>query len=157
MGRIMSYYSPKWLAYAGIVVSIINSFSFPVYGFIFSKILFVMMAVNSPTFVHDRNFWCGMFLILVFLIGIFSFLQKYIFMYVGENLTFDIRIKLFKGIIYKQISWFDNKDRAPGILSNVLSEDIGALNGMTTEHLAVLVEAFLSLIIGIIIAMFFTW
>jgi ABC-type multidrug transport system fused ATPase/permease subunit len=42
-------------------------------------------------------------------------------------------------------------------LSNILSEDIGALNGMTTEHFAILLESFTSLIVGIIIAMCYTW
>ena len=153
----MGYYNPKWLAWSGILASIINSFAFPVYGFLFAKILFVMMDPYSPTYDRDRNFWCGMFLLLCVLLGLFAFLQKYIFLYVGEILTFDIRDLLFRGIIYKQIAWFDNKDRAPGVLSNVLSEDIACLNGMTTEHFAILLEAFLSLIIGIVIALFFTW
>ena len=157
MGRIMSHYNPKWLAVLGIIVSVLNATAFPLYGFIFSKILFVMMTHQLPTFHHDRDFWCGMFLLLCFCIGLLSFLQKYLFMYVGENLTFDIRNQLYQGIIYKQLSWFDSKDRAPGILSNVLSEDINCLNGMTTEHLSVLIEAFLGLFIGIAIAMAFTW
>jgi ATP-binding cassette subfamily B (MDR/TAP) protein 1 len=98
-----------------------------------------------------------MFLLLVCAIGLTSLFQRYIFFYAGENLTFDVRAALYKGIIYKHLAWFDNKDRAPGVLSNVLSEDIGALNGMTTEHLAILIEAYGSLIIGTIIALFFTW
>ena len=68
-----------------------------------------------------------------------------------------MRCLLFKNIVYKDIQWFDNKDRAPGILSNVLSENIGALNGLTTEHLAVMIEASLCLIIGIVIAMIYSW
>lgn len=125
---------------------------------IYAKLLFVLMGgLYNPNYGKDRDYWCGMFLLLIVGIGIFSFLQKYVFMYVGENLTFEIRFKLFKGIIYKNISWFDNKNRAPGILSSVLSEDIGALNGMTTEHLAILIEAFLGLVIGIIISLFYNW
>jgi len=153
----MSHYSPLWMALVGILVSIVNAFSFPVYGMIYAKLLFVFMTPFLPTFGEERDYWCGLFLLLVFCIGIVSFLQKYVFMYVGENLTFDVRFALYKGIIYKNIAWFDNKDRAPGILSSVLSEDIGALNGMTTEHLAILLEAALGLIIGVIIAMVHTW
>lgn len=59
--------------------------------------------------------------------------------------------------MYKSIQWFDNKERAPGILGNVLSEDITALNGMTTEHLGVIIEASLGLVFGIIISMFYSW
>lgn len=68
-----------------------------------------------------------------------------------------MRLKLFESIIYKSIQWFDNKDRAPGILGNILSEDIGALNGLTTEHFAILIEATLGLVFGILIAFFYTW
>jgi ATP-binding cassette subfamily B (MDR/TAP) protein 1 len=79
------------------------------------------------------------------------------FSYVGENLTFRIRKQLFEGILYKNISWFDNKNRAPGILSNILSEDVSKLNGLTTETIAVILEAILGLIIGIIISFYFSW
>jgi ABC-type multidrug transport system fused ATPase/permease subunit len=155
----MSYYYPKWMAVIALFVSFINAFSFPIYGLIYAKLLFVMMSFNLPNnnFYEDRDFWCGMFLIEVFVLGLVSFLQKYLFLYVGENLTFDIRNELFASILYKQLSWFDNKDRAPGILSNVLSEDIGVLNGMTTEHFAILMEAILGLFIGVILALFYTW
>ena len=98
-----------------------------------------------------------MFLLLVFGIGITQFIQKYIFYYAGENLTYDIRNLLYKGIIYKEISWFDDKNRAPGILSNTLSEDIASLNGMTTEHLAILIEAYGGLVVGTIISLLYTW
>jgi hypothetical protein len=43
------------------------------------------------------------------------------FTYASENLIFTIRRKLYEGIIYKDISWFDSKDRAPGVLTNIMS------------------------------------
>ena len=79
------------------------------------------------------------------------------FVYTGENLTYTFRTKLFRGIIYKHIGWFDNKDRAPGILSNILSEDISCLNGLTTESISLLLEAILSFLIGIILAFIYSW
>jgi ABC-type multidrug transport system fused ATPase/permease subunit len=101
IARIMSYYNPKWLAYLGFVTSGINAFAFPIFGLIFSKILFIMMVPSDPNYKSNRDFWCGMFLLESCLIGLFSFLQKYVFLYVGENLTCDIRKELFRGIIYK--------------------------------------------------------
>ena len=103
MRRIMSYYSPKWVAALAIFCSCVNSVASPLFGFILSKLLFVMMMPESPKFEDDRNFWCGMFLVLAFVIGIFSFFQKYLFTYVGERLTYDVRMLLMKGIIYKSI------------------------------------------------------
>ena len=52
--------------------------------------------------------------------------------------------------MYKQISWFDREDRAPGILTNIMSENIIELNGMTSEVVVTVVEAIFSLLFGII-------
>jgi ABC-type multidrug transport system fused ATPase/permease subunit len=148
------------LTIIGVFVSLICAFGWPAYGLIYSKLLFVMMQFQDPrytSFSDDRAFWCGMFLLLVLGLGLFFFIQKYIFFIAGENLTFDIRNLLYKGIIFKDISWFDSKDRAPGVLSNILSEDISILNGMTTEHLAILIEAYGGLVLGLIVSLFYTW
>jgi ABC-type multidrug transport system fused ATPase/permease subunit len=68
-----------------------------------------------------------------------------------------VRKELFEGILYKSISWFDNKDKAPGILSNILSEDVSKLNGLTSETIAVVLESFLTLATGIAISFYFSW
>src|SRR3569833_240883 len=75
----------------------------------------------------------------------------------GENLTFTVRKMLFAGIIYKDISWFDSKEKAPGVLSNVLSEDVTLLNGLSTESIAIILEALLTLALGIIIGAILSW
>jgi ABC-type multidrug transport system fused ATPase/permease subunit len=153
----MSYYRPMWITVIGCLISFVVSFGWPVYGLIYSKMLFVMFASFMPTYLHDRNFWMGMFLLLVILLGITYFIQKYTFFIAGENLTYDVRNLLYRSIMFKHLAWFDRKERAPGILSNVISEDISVLNGLTTEHLAILIEAYGGLVIGAIISLFFTW
>lgn len=89
--------------------------------------------------------------------AVLNFLNKFIYSYLGENLTFTLRQKLFDAILYKDPSWFDRKDRAPGVLSNILSEDITLLNGLTTEYLALLVEGVLILLVGIILSFSYSW
>lgn len=110
-----------------------------------------------PDFDEKSKLWIGMFAILATGIATSALLNKLVFNEVGENLTFNVRKLLFSKIMDKEISWFDNKNRAPGILSNVLSEDINCLNGLTTEHIATLLEAILSLVVGIIISLFLNW
>ena len=46
------------------------------------------------------------------------------FGYGGENLTSTIRRMLFQSILSKHVGWFDSKDKAPGILTNIIAEDI---------------------------------
>ena len=154
----MSYYYPKWMAIAAMLLSVVYALGMPFFGFIMTNILFIMMAgPRSPTFVDDRNFYIGMFLLLCGGIGIVSMFIKLFFQHSGENLTFTIRKLAFQGIIYKHLWWFDSKDRAPGILSNVLAEDITEINGLSTEVISIMVEAVLEVIIGIIVSCYFCW
>ena len=91
------------------------------------------------------------------MIGLIQGIEKILFGITGENLTANVRKDLVRGIIYKQLCWFDNESRAPGVLTNVMSEDINALNGMTTETVSTLVEAVLGLTLGLLLAMTFNW
>jgi len=59
--------------------------------------------------------------------------------------------------MHKQIGWFDNKARAPGILTNIITEDISAVNGLTTESLSIAVEAGLGLFFSCLICFIFSW
>ena len=43
MSKLMSYYSPKWLAYLGMLMSLANGAAFPIYGLLFGEILFVIL------------------------------------------------------------------------------------------------------------------
>jgi ATP-binding cassette subfamily B (MDR/TAP) protein 1 len=153
----MGYYSPKTIGFLAFFIALINSAAMPVFGYLLSKILFVIMNPASLTFVDDRNFWCGMILLLTFVMSIFAFLHRMMFSYVGENLTYNVRKELFEGILYKSVSWFDSKDRAPGILSNILSEDVSKLNGLSTETIALALESFLTIAVGVIISFYFSW
>jgi hypothetical protein len=38
----------------------------------------------------------------------------------AENLTAKVRFKLIEAIIHKHIGWFDDKDKAPGILGSII-------------------------------------
>jgi ATP-binding cassette subfamily B (MDR/TAP) protein 1 len=64
---------------------------------------------------------------------------------------------LFSSIVYKDIAWFDSKEKAPGVLSNVISEDITLLNGLSTESISILIESVFTLVVGLIIALCLSW
>jgi ABC-type multidrug transport system fused ATPase/permease subunit len=83
--------------------------------------------------------------------------QKLTFGIGGDNLSYSLRLKLFAAILHKHIGWFDSKDHAPGILTNILIEDITKTNGLTTESVGILLEAFLGLGISCLMCFIFTW
>jgi hypothetical protein len=49
-----------------------------------------------------------------------TYIQKLCFSLGGENLTYKLRVMLFEAILMKDIGWFDAKDKAPGVLTNVI-------------------------------------
>lgn len=157
MKRIMTYYTPKWMAGLSFLISAIIASSYPIFGLIFGHCNFVFLEHDSPDYLHRRNIWCGAFIGFAIAVGVLAYLQKLIFCHLGENLTYTLRKNLFEGILYKQVSWFDNKERAPGVLTNMLAEDITEINGLTSETISVYLEALLGILIGFIISLCYNW
>lgn len=74
MARIMKYSNPKWMNFVSLLISIIVSGAQPLFGLFMAEILFVMLNPYSETFEQDRNFWCGLLLLLAGLFGFFSWI-----------------------------------------------------------------------------------
>jgi len=68
-----------------------------------------------------------------------------------------LRIRIIEEILHKQISWFDREDRAPGILTNIISADISSLNGMTSEVLVTVFELLCVITLGFAGGLYFCW
>lgn len=162
--EIMEYYKPTWLAYAGFTASVFASLSLPLFGFVLSKYIFVLSMYNNADNTPNnqevaelRNWWTLAFVCLCLGIGFTTYFQKLYFGRGGENLTFKLRVRLFEALLHKHIGWFDNKNRAPGILTNMITEDISSINGLTTESLGIAVEAILGLFFSCLICFIFNW
>ena len=93
----------------------------------------------------------------VFFIMFVSATEKSLFGVMGEKLTCRLRIKLLDEILHKQVSWFDREDRAPGIITNIISAEITKLNGMTSETLVTIFEVGCIVIIGMTLGSYFCW
>ena len=161
-GEIMKYYNPFWYAVAGFCASVIASLNLPLFGFVLSEFIFVLALPivtdeEIQAFTDKRNFWTIIFLILCVCIGLSTYCQKLFFGIGGENLTQTLRVRLFEAILHKNIGWFDSKNRAPGILTNIITEDINAVNGLTTESLGIATEAGLGLFFSCLICFIFCW
>ena len=78
-------------------------------------------------------------------------------MVMGEKMTCLIRLQLIEEMMHKQVSWFDREDRAPGIITNIVSSDIANLNGMTSEVLVSIFELFSIVTIGMIGGVYYCW
>jgi ABC-type bacteriocin/lantibiotic exporter with double-glycine peptidase domain len=104
-----------------------------------------------------RDNWIVYWILVILGISFFNGLERIMIGICGENLTFNVRKDLVRGILYKQLSWFDREERAPGVLTGILSEDISLLNGMTTETIVVIYEAIMGLALGLLLGLIYCW
>lgn len=155
--EIMQYYEPTWILVLSFVVPAIASLQFPMFGLVFTRILFIIMQPWRDDFYTELNEWTLYFICICILMGTGGMLTKMIYTKGGEQCTYNIREKTFESILYKHVWWFDSQETSAGVISNVLSEKMSKINGMTTESISVLLEAFLTIIIGIIVSCAYSW
>ena len=155
--EILSNYSPGWLIYAGLVASAINSSVPSLMGLFLASMLFVLMQFPDPEFYEGTKLWCGLYLGLSFMSPLSYGLKILIFTYAGENLTYNIRNKLYQSVFYKSMSWFDRKERAPGVLVSIMSEDIQEVNSLASETIPCYLEGIFGLVIAVAISFHYSW
>ena len=128
-------------------------------GYLLANLMFALIGLtyDPETYKHEMNMSLMYFGIFCLGIGTAVGIEQLCFGIAGENLTCNVRRELMKGILYKQLCWFDAEDKAPGVLTNIMSEDISALNGMTTETLSIGIKASMGLIISILLSLYFDW
>jgi|Transcript_11191 ATP-binding cassette subfamily B (MDR/TAP) protein 1 len=76
---------------------------------------------------------------------------------VAENITMGVRTDLYNSIIRKDIGWHDQRDNSAGVMTATLASDVQLLNGVSSEGLAVMVEAMSALATAFIGGGIFSW
>lgn len=82
---------------------------------------------------------------------------NYLFKTLGENITLNIRKGLYSALLYKDASFFDNRDNQAGVLTTTLASDVQKLNGASTEGAAVMIETTIAMVCGLVICFVFDW
>ena len=72
-------------------------------------------------------------------------------------MTKGIRKDLYKAIISKHAGWFDLPENNIGTLTSTLTSDVYALKGASTEGLSTIIETWIGLIGGVIMALIIEW
>lgn len=68
-----------------------------------------------------------------------------------------MRMDLYVSILAKNIGWFDHKDHTPGVLSSTMATEAQTVNGVVTGGLASSLQAFFSVITGVVLGFIFNW
>ena len=154
--RLFSLYKPQYVIIIMIILASLSSCAMPVTARCIIVLQFIYFnqeeGWETETMYYLIFFACWVFFVMIVLAS-----EKSLFGLMGEKLTFTLRLQLLDEIVHKQIAWFDREDRAPGIITNIISADIASLNGMTSEVLVTIFEVGCIMAIGLTLGSYFCW
>lgn len=76
---------------------------------------------------------------------------------VAEKIVQGVRKDLYQSILRKNIGWHDDRDNSSGVMTATLSSDVQLLNGVSSDGIAVAVEAGTALLFGVSFAFYWSW
>mmetsp|Transcript_42048 Transcript_42048/g.30259 ORF Transcript_42048/g.30259 Transcript_42048/m.30259 type:complete len:197 (-) Transcript_42048:1653-2243(-) len=156
--RLAPYNTPLTYVIIGFITTVCLGVIQPMFGIFMTNSLFAM---NETGDYHQMKVDLRTWVLAMFATAIFgAFCQgigKYYLAHVGENISMNMRSVIYTSIMKKEIGWHDDRENAPGVLSNTLAKDVNLLNGVSTEALAVICEAAFALLFGVGMGFYFDW
>ena len=153
--RIFKYIRPyMWYFVTGMIFLVLSSLLFM--GLIGLPGEMANIALGKPKFnlgLSVKDFgW--IFLIILILQGVFSYLRTYLFAVVSEKGMADLRIRLYQKIITQPIHFFE--ERRVGELTSRITTDVEQLQSVFSVTLGEFIRQIVVLIAGIIIIIVWT-
>lgn len=135
----------KWLFLTGIFSLFLSSatlLSFPY----FAGMLLDLASGKEVEYFSTINQVALVLISILFLQSIFSFTRVYTFSVTSERSLADLRLAVYKKMIWSPLTFFDN--RRVGELMSRITSDVGQLQDTFTVTLAELLRQFLTLVFG---------
>ncbi|XP_059615121.1 multidrug resistance protein homolog 49-like [Phlebotomus argentipes] len=158
MHRILKLSLREWkLMLLGILGSLIMGITFPVSSVFYAGMLEAFELQNTEEIysVVLRN--TILFLVISIVIGLAALLQTFAFGKVGARIVSLLRNQSFSAAMRQEIAWFDNPKNSVGAFSARLSNDYADIQGATGSHLAGILQAAFSAIVGLCIGLYVYW
>eukprot|EP00834_Sanchytrium_tribonematis_P001241 NODE_29_length_37665_cov_1.081563.p2 type:complete len:774 gc:universal NODE_29_length_37665_cov_1.081563:23120-20799(-) len=154
IARLFKMQKNDWpLLTIGFIGACANGAIFPLYTVILSQILTVFAGTHDEV-VEKSTFWVYMFLVLAVCAFVALFTQVACFSISGERLTVMIRNSMFKGILEKEIGFFDEPLHNSGTLSAQLSEEADKIRSLTGQLMGVIIQSLATVATGLGIAFY---
>ncbi|KAK4518231.1 uncharacterized protein ATC70_001583 [Mucor velutinosus] len=159
--KVLQQMRPEWKLIAlGILGAAIAGAVFPVYSFVFSKVIAVISLPGediNPGPMQGASLYAFIFLIL----GIAAFigfgLQTLAFGIAGELYIKRLRGNIFASYMRQEIGWFDRDENNAGALTAKLAVDARNVNEMVTKVWGDLTQLIITICVGLIIAFIYSW
>ncbi|RCN50058.1 ABC transporter, ATP-binding protein [Ancylostoma caninum] len=154
--EIFSYAKPHWKTLTvGLLACIIGGLIYPTYSIIFMQV--IQSFSDMSTLLSTGHFWALMFLVLAVAQGTTLFSQTFFMGLGSENLTMELRSKLFSNILSQDMGYFDSPLHACGKICTRLASDVPNLRSAIDFRLSTVIATLISVVAGIILAFIYGW
>ncbi|KPJ05317.1 Multidrug resistance protein-like 49 [Papilio xuthus] len=147
----------KWLMVAGVIAAVTVGSSFPCFAILFGETYGLLENPDEDYVRGGTNIIAVLFLVVGVFTGIGIFFQIFIFNLTGVRLTARLRVAAFRAMLKQEMGWFDHPVNGIGALCSRLAADAAAVQGATGTRIGALMQASATIIIGIILSLYYTW
>ena len=156
--RVWDYTKPEmgWIVF-GACGSLVKGSLLPLISIVFTKMIVIWYSSDTDYMVEQSLKYSYGFYGLAVVCMVSEMIQKGVFEMVGERLTKRMRGDLFRSMLSKDITWYEDDANAIGILSSRLSTDVKLVRLVAGQSIASALELFSSLTTAIIIAAIASW
>ncbi|XP_075977925.1 ATP-dependent translocase ABCB1-like [Anticarsia gemmatalis] len=146
----------KWMV-LGILFSIVNGFSMPLFIVAFGD-LFKAMSDPNPSYVMAKVEEVSLFCMMIgIVIGLSNLIEILSFGVSGAHMTEDLRGRMFEHLLRQQVSYFDEKANSVGALCTRLSAETSQAQRATGQRLGLCFQGIGSVGLALVLAMWFEW
>lgn len=150
--------APEWpLLVGGGVASLLVGATMPIFALLLSKLYGMFASSDAELIVSQSQLYAGLFVLVAAVCGLVMFLQTWLFNRAGTALTDRLRVMSFKNYLQQEQGWFDAPQNSVGALCARLATDCAAVQGATGTRLGTVLQGLSTMIIGVTLAMAFSW
>ncbi|KAI0267305.1 P-loop containing nucleoside triphosphate hydrolase protein [Gloeopeniophorella convolvens] len=156
--RMGSINRGEWKKYLfGTLAAIATGCVFPAFGIVWAQAVTGFSDSNSHERRHDgdRNALWSFIISLLAMMAIGY--QNYLFASSAASLTSKLRSLSFRAILRQDIEYFDRDENNSGAIVSNLSDGPQKINGLAGVTLGAIVQAFATVVAGLIIGLIFIW
>lgn len=156
--RVWEYTRPElgWIIF-GSCGSMAKGSVMPLLSIFFTQMVVVWFEPDTALMMKRSVQYSFFFYGIAVIYMVTEVIQKGVFEMVGERLTKRMRGDLFRAILRKDISWFEDDENAMGVLAGRLSTDVKLVRLVAGQSIAATLESCSALLTGIIISAVASW
>ncbi|XP_013099657.2 multidrug resistance protein homolog 49 [Stomoxys calcitrans] len=156
--QLMRLNGPEWrFLVVGCIASMMHGATFPVWAVFFGDFFGILGDETDEVIKSEANFLSYMFLTIGVIAGVGTLLQSYMFNTAGVKMTSRLRNTTFQTLLSQEIGYFDDPKNSVGALCARLAGDCSNVQGATGARIGVIVQAMSTIMVGVIVAFFYSW